>query len=658
MDLAVPVSEPTPASSRPALMRASARAVAIGLLLIPLNAYWLVIIEVVRNTQTPTSISLFFNVIFTMLLVTALNAPLRRWAPSVALTPPELVTIYTLVSLGSALAGIDMTCCLLPVMAYPAHYATPENGWSDLVLPLLPKHLMVFDSGALDRFWTGSSSLHLPENYRPWIGPLLWWNGFIVLMCVAFLGLAAIFRRRWIETERLTYPIAQIPMEIAAAPHRLFTSRAFAIAFCLAAGIGLVNGLHVLKPIVPQIPVRSTAIPGFNLGAQLIDRPWNAMGFLAVSFYPFIIGLGLLIPTELTFSCWWFYLFFKLQAVLASQFGKLAANGPPYVREQSLGAYMGLLAFSLWMSRSHLLRVLRAVRPRDGARAGAEAMGYRTAVGLVALACGGLVWFGHRAGMSVGYSAAFFAIYLALSQALTRIRAEMGIPSHEMHFVGPGQILPRLLGTRGVGDRNTVVSYAFYWFNYGHRCHPMPHIAEGHKLASRVGLSPRSLAVPMLVAMVLGSVCACWGMLHAWYRDGAAAKWAPYHAAVWIASLPMNEIVAKLQSPTSFSTGTLVAVVTGFVMTVACMSGHSRVDAWPLHPIGYAVSTAWAMEHQWFSLFIAWAVKSLLIRYGGHSAVRRAVPFAMGLVIGDFVAGSLWSLYGTWKGFRAYSIWV
>jgi len=64
------------------------------------------------------------------------------------------------------------------------------------------------------------------------------------------------------------------------------------------------------------------------------------------------------------------------------------------------------------------------------------------------------------------------------------------------------------------------------------------------------------------------------------------------------------------------------------------------------------------MEHMWFSLFVAWVVKSLLTRYGGHTALKRAVPLAMGLVMGDFLMGSLWSLYGTWKGFRAYSIWV
>jgi hypothetical protein len=227
-----------------------------------------------------------------------------------------------------------------------------------------------------------------------------------------------------------------------------------------------------------------------------------------------------------------------------------------------------------------------------------------------------------------------------------------------MHYVGPGQILPRVLGSRGVGNQNMISSYVFYWFNYGHRSHPMPHIAEGHKLADRAKLNPRSMALPMLAAMVIGSASACWAALHIYYQDGAAAKWTPYHASVWIASQPMNEIVAKLQQPTQLNGTVIAAVATGFITTIGGMAAHSRLGFWPLHPIGYAVASAWAVEHMWFSIFVAWVLKSLLTRYGGHVVFRRAVSFAMGLVIGDFLCGSLWSLYGVKHGLRAYSIWV
>ncbi|MCS7310914.1 MAG: hypothetical protein NZ741_11905, partial [Armatimonadetes bacterium] len=40
------------------------RSVLIGVFLVPLNAYWVVQMEVIRYSTHPTTISLFFNVVF------------------------------------------------------------------------------------------------------------------------------------------------------------------------------------------------------------------------------------------------------------------------------------------------------------------------------------------------------------------------------------------------------------------------------------------------------------------------------------------------------------------------------------------------------------------------------------------------------------------
>jgi len=632
--------------------------VVVGLLLIPLNAYWLAIVELVRNTQTPTSVSLFFNVVFTVVLVSLVNAPLRRWAPRLALSRADMGVVYVLTALGSAMAGIDMLCCLIPIMAYPFHYASPENGWNEVVLPWLRRDLMVTDPTALANFWAGGSSLYQPENLSPWLLPLARWHVLIVALTLLVLALAAVFRKRWIESERLTYPIAQVPMELTLQPERLCRDRWFWLALGTAVCIDVLNGLHALKPAVPQIPVRSSAYPGFNVGAQLIDRPWNAVGFMAVSFYPFVIGLGMLIPAELSYSCWVFYLLFKLQLVGAQQWGRLEANGFPFTKEQSFGSFIGLVLFSLWTSRGHLRRLVRAALRGVGDPEGDEPLSTRTALALLVLAGVALLAVAVHAGMSVWYAAAFFGIYILLAQSVTRIRAEMGIPTHELYFVGPGQILFRMLGSRTIGSGNMGAAYLFYWFNRAYRSHPMPHIAEGHKLASRAGLSPRSLTAPMFAAMLIGSLSACWSILHLYYRDGAAAKWGPFYHAQWIASAPLNELAGVLQAPTRTDPRVIGSVVIGIAATMAGMCANSRFTGWPLHPIGYAVANAWAMDHMWFSLFVAWCIKSTLARYGGATAFRKAAPFAMGLVIGDFMAGSFWSLYGTAKGMRAYSIWV
>jgi len=636
---------------------ASHRAIAIGLLLVPLNAYWVALAEFVRNTHYPTSVSLFYNVVFCLTLVCLLNAPLRRWAPRIALQPGELVTIYVLAAVGTAVAALDTTCGLTAVMAYPGQYASPENRWADVALPLLPRGLMVFDRAALAGFWTGSSTLYDPANYRPWLGPLGRWAAFIALMCGGFLAQASLSRRRWIESERLTYPVAQVPLAMVATPERLSRSGAFWIAFGAAALIDVLNGLHVFRPAVPQIPVRSTGSPAFDIGAQILDLPWRAVGFLHLSFYPFIIGLGLLIPTELCFSCWFFYLLFKAQFVASQHFGWTAVEGMPFPKEQSLGAYLGFALFSLWLSRRYAARVLRAAfRPATQDDSG-ELITSRAAVVGFALAFLGVIVFATRAGMSWWYATAFFVVYFLIVQSITRIRAEMGIPSHELHYIAPGQLLPRVLGTRLAGARNMATSYAFYWFNYAHRSHPMPHIAEACNLASHTGVRTRSLALPILTAMLVGALCGCWAILHNYYQDGAAAKWSPHHS-LWMAGPPMDELMLNLERQTAPNWRVVAAIAGGFAVAVFGMMARMRVGWWPLHPIGCAVSSAWAMEHMWFALLIAWAIKALVVRYGGQAGFARARPIAMGLVIGEFAVGGFWSLYTLVTRTRTYTIWA
>ena len=57
------------------------------------------------------------------------------------------------------------------------------------------------------------------------------------------------------------------------------------------------------------------------------------------------------------------------------------------------------------------------------------------------------------------------------------------------------------------------------------------------------------------------------------------------------------------------------------------------------------------------SVFVAWLVKVTLLKYGGARAYRAAGPFFMGLVLGEFILGGLWNLYGTAFGVPVYHFW-
>ena len=66
----------------------------------------------------------------------------------------------------------------------------------------------------------------------------------------------------------------------------------------------------------------------------------------------------------------------------------------------------------------------------------------------------------------------------------------------------------------------------------------------------------------------------------------------------------------------------------GFSLFLTAM--RARYTWWAFHPVGLAVSSSWAMRYMWLSLFIAWLCKVAILRAGGLSLYRRALPSSWG----------------------------
>ena len=69
---------------------------------------------------------------------------------------------------------------------------------------------------------------------------------------------------------------------------------------------------------------------------------------------------------------------------------------------------------------------------------------------------------------------------------------------------------------------------------------------------------------------------------------------------------------------------------------------RSHVLAFPIHPLGWAVSQMMLTRHMWFSVFLVWLVKAVLIRYGGPRLLSAVRPFFLGLILGQFATIALW----------------
>jgi hypothetical protein len=82
------------------------------------------------------------------------------------------------------------------------------------------------------------------------------------------------------------------------------------------------------------------------------------------------------------------------------------------------------------------------------------------------------------------------------------------------------------------------------------------------------------------------------------------------------------------------------------------------VGSFPLHHAGYALAVSYAMNYFWFAFCISWLAKALILKFGGNRAHREFLPFFVGLIVGDFTAGSLWAIWGPVRGFRNYRIYI
>ena len=79
---------------------------------------------------------------------------------------------------------------------------------------------------------------------------------------------------------------------------------------------------------------------------------------------------------------------------------------------------------------------------------------------------------------------------------------------------------------------------------------------------------------------------------------------------------------------------------------------------WPLHPAGYPLAVSFAIDYFWFPFLISWSLKSIILKLRGIRDYQQAVPFFFGSILGDFVVGSLWMVFGMLAQQHVYTIFI
>ncbi len=619
----------------------------VGIALIALNSWWVMLGSEVWHSTQLTIASLFFNAVFTLFLLVIGAGALRRIAPPLAPTRAEILLLYVMVVILTTISGHTMMGYLLPVMEHVFWFATPENEWPALFGHHLPDWLVVKDRAALRGYFEGDASLYTETALRAWAAPVLAWTGIIVLLWTVFMLTAVLLRRQWADHEKLSYPITQLPLSLTADPVRFFKSRWMWVGFVVVAALDVWNGVAFLQPLVPTLPIKGLHVVTFS------TTPWRAMGGISVAFYPFVIGLMYFTPLDLSFSVWFFYVLAQLWRVLVVAMG----GQRHYGFEQSIGAWVALGLIPLWLGRRWFLEMLRyAIQGGDGRWLDAgEAVSYRVALvglvgGIVAL---GVVW--GAAGMSWWVFALYFAVYLPMVIGVARSRAEVGPPVHQVILTDPERTLVAGLGTGVFGARNLSLMTLLYPFARCFRAHPMPSQLEALRIAQRGGVRPRAMLIGIGLTTVAGTLITFWIYLHVLYGMGADNR-----ARGWLVYMG-NETYNRLQSwvanPRPARPLEAAGMAGGFAFAVLLMFLKSRFLWFPFHPAGYVLTTGGGFIGLWFATFITWACKLTILRFGGVRAYRSAAPLFLGILLGDYTMGCVWSLIGLLWDMPTYGVW-
>jgi hypothetical protein len=596
-------------------------------------------------------------------LMLAVNPVLMYWKKR-PLARGELIVVMTMMLVGAAVPSSGLMRYLEPMLV-SVPWLVRDFAWLKPISELMPTWLTPAQDAAspiVTNFQLGIDPVRGGQvPVVAFLLPALIWGVLIAAVLGGSFFLAALFRRQWVHHERLTFPLATIPLELMATPEEgkyynaLWRNPVLWAGAAIPLLVYLMAGLHSQWQVFPGIDLQ------YNISDAFSDRPWDTLPshITQARVYLAAVGICFFIPSEIAFSMWFFLLLNGLARVFFAQTDFKPAE---HESTRAMGTYLAYFAGLLWLARGHFKHVLVSAWKKSP-RAEDEPLSYRTMVAGWGV-CMAVAWVWLIAvGMSPLSAMLLLGLGTMLVTLMARIVAETGL-----FFVGPiwwpNHFFSTLLGV------NVVSVKSFYWSQIASRIFYadlretlMPFASnalrmgqemEGQKKSTGVGSGGggwgsaggrrwvRWLGIALLVSLVIS------GAMHHWVSysqgriaipDDRASRAMPFEA--------MQDTYRFEHSAAETDMGTsLKHAGGGALMAAGLMVGRVLWAGWPFHPIGLVLMGSGMMHIMWFSIFIGWSVKRLLLRYGGAGAFRRARPFFIGLIVGEMLAAGGWMFVG------------
>ena len=644
-------------------------AILVGLLLVgamcaitPYNNYFL------QNTKIAGNHLPVGSIFGLLILVFLVNVPLRKLMRSrrFAFSALELTVIWMMLIVAVGIPSMGLLQFLLPSLVALQYFATPENDWSETLHPHIPEWLVVTDSRAVTDFYEGIS----PGESVPWmlwLKPLLIWGLFVLVFYFTTLCLSTILRKQWVERERFSFPLIQIPIQLAAEPeggsllNSFFKSRLLWAGMTLPVVLHLINGLHAHFTKVPEIPLI------YNIYTVFTEKPWHTLGWwpaMRFVIYFSVIGIASLLTLEVSFSLWFFYLFFKLQYIIMNAIG-LSIGPWISCSRQVMGGYLVFVPAVFWMGREHIGSIFRKTFGMERAGRGLttpsggriddsnEPVSYRVALLGFFLGFITLIVFLVVAGITTWVALVTLLSIFITSVVLTWMVVNGGLLLVQAPFF-PSEYIDITLGSNALGHKSLAIlsfqrTFLRDWGEF-----MMPNFLHSFKAADEVRLARRKLIPILGIAIVVAILVSVYASLTLIYDKGALFldNWpfvvAPRNYFQRMSSLIQFPIETKWDEVYSMIAG---AGFTGFMLWM-----RQNFVWWSLHPIGYLLGATYPPFHLWSSILVGWFIKYMALKFGGAATYRKIRPIAFGLIFGEYVMVGVWMIVGFFTGIGYFAL--
>ena len=579
------------------------------------------------------------------ILALFLNPILSLIHKNLVFSPSELLLIYMMMLVASAIPTWGLMTNLIPIISGVTYYATPENRWVELILPHIKPWLIPQDKQAITYFYEGLPK-GMPIPYSTWIIPLLSWFFFLIVIYFVSICIMVILRKQWVENERLIFPLTVLPIEMVKKESSssrvppLFKNKLLWLGFAIPFVILSINGLHHYFHFVPQISLMQS-LPIFR-------RTGSILFFVS---FP-VLGFAYLLNLNIALSLWLFHLlgriqtgWFNITGYSISGHNEVFCGSSPMVSFQGMGAMITLVLFGLYMGRRHLGDVFRKAFKNDKKIDDSEEiLSYKVAV--FGLIIGFLLMFFwlRLQGLPFFASCIFLFAAFVILIGLTRIIAQGGIgfarsqniaPVFTAYSLGEGAIGPTgytALGLHGswASDIRTTV---------------MTSTANSLKINEQSKVRPKMLFLAIILSCTIAYFASAWMILRTGYLHGAINAEMRWFFQSLTPSTG-NFITDKLLHPpgkTIILPRMLFTGIGAFVMGLL-MFAQYRFLWWPLHYLGLPIADTYIIGHAWFSIFLAWLIKGMVLRYGGPKLYKKLLPLFLGLILGSIVCPGIWLL--------------